>query len=194
MGRVCFQIHHLVYWLLHHNLSLKIHWQSAPKRDAVIPWWVASFFSNFHYPVFTYSPFFLQRHLSKASYLSPFISFCSSSISLSPPLWCLRHVLAASFLSCPSFLGWTCFLPQSLLSSLPISRGATGALSPLHPVSHPLNHYVLVHLAPFSCSFCFFSPSFPSLTHPACHEHSKAEEHCRHVIKTEGPDWSSWAM
>lgn len=191
MGRFCFQIHHLVYWLLHHNLSLKSHWQSAPKRDTVIPWWVASFFSNFHYPVFTYSPFFLQRHLSKACYLSPCFILLILDFSFSPSLMSSSH--PRSLISLLPLLPRLYLLPPSI-SSLPISRGAIGALSPLHPVSHHLNHYILVCLAPFSCSFCFFSPSFPSLTHPACHEHSKAEEHCRHVIKTEGPDWSSWAM
>lgn len=114
MGRFCFQIHHLVYWLLHHNLSLKSHWQSAPKRDTVIPWWVASFFSNFHYPVFTYSPFFLQRHLSKACYLSPCFILLILDFSFFPSLMSSSH--PRSLISLLLLLPRLYLLPPSISS------------------------------------------------------------------------------
>lgn len=72
---------------------------NAPERDTVIAHWVASFF-YFHYFIFTYSP--SSSHSSQRHPIHLPVSLCWSLFSLSLPLWCLCHILTASFLSFPT--------------------------------------------------------------------------------------------
>lgn len=116
--------------------------------------------------IFTYSP---SSPLTALKGLHLPVSLCPSLFSLSLPLWCLCHILTASFLSLsrPSFPP-----PPSIPSPFSIPSHSSWC----HRSSSPsLSSSVSLHFpAPLFLLLSFFFYSLP-LTHPACHEQSKAE-------------------